>query len=112
MKTLSYLSPEEQQKYKERQSVSWLYQKPPGMDAADKPAVRTVASVADHMCRPRMTCNAIHSLEVHRPADRLRSPMEARQLQRPLNRLRVVAFGQEDIPLRERRRWDRDTSKT
>jgi len=40
MKTLSYLSPEEQQKYKERQSVSWLYQKPPGMDAADKPKVR------------------------------------------------------------------------
>ncbi len=40
MKTLSYLSPEEQKKYKERQSVSWLYQKPPGMDAADKPKVR------------------------------------------------------------------------
>ena len=39
MKTLSYLSPEEQKIYKERQSVSWLYQKPPGMDAADKPKV-------------------------------------------------------------------------
>ena len=34
IKTLSYLSAEEQRKYKERQSVSFMYQKPPGMDAA------------------------------------------------------------------------------
>ena len=34
IKTLSYLSAEEQRKYKDRQSVSFMYQKPPGMDAA------------------------------------------------------------------------------
>jgi hypothetical protein len=34
LKTLSMLSAEEQEKYKQRQSVSWLYQKPPGFDAA------------------------------------------------------------------------------
>lgn len=34
IKTLSYLSTEEQRKYKERQSVSFMYQKPPGMDCA------------------------------------------------------------------------------
>lgn len=33
IKTLSYLSAEEQRKYKERQSVSFMYQKPPGMDS-------------------------------------------------------------------------------
>ena len=42
MKTLSYLSPADQIKYKERQSVSFMYQKPPGMDAADKPKVTAV----------------------------------------------------------------------
>ena len=41
MKTLSYLTPEEQAKYKERQSVSFMYQRPPGMqEAAELPAVR------------------------------------------------------------------------
>lgn len=40
IKTLSYLSAEEQRKYKERQSVSFMYQKPPGMDCAvTKPKV-------------------------------------------------------------------------
>lgn len=34
LKTLSYLSAEEQQRYKERQSVSFMYMKPPGLDAA------------------------------------------------------------------------------
>lgn len=34
LKTLSYLSPEEQQRYKERQSVSFMYMKPPGLEAA------------------------------------------------------------------------------
>ncbi|KAG2492382.1 hypothetical protein HYH03_009330 [Edaphochlamys debaryana] len=34
LKTLSYLSPEEQQRYREVQSVSFMYQKPPGLDAA------------------------------------------------------------------------------
>jgi len=34
LKTISMLSAEEQEKYKQRQSVSWLYQKPPGFDAA------------------------------------------------------------------------------
>ncbi len=33
IKTLSYLSAEEQRKYKQRQSVSFMYQKPPGMDS-------------------------------------------------------------------------------
>ena len=34
LKTISMLSAEEQERYKQRQSVSWLYQKPPGFDAA------------------------------------------------------------------------------
>lgn len=34
LKSISMLSAEEQEKYKQRQSVSWLYQKPPGFDAA------------------------------------------------------------------------------
>lgn len=34
LKTLSYLSPEEQRRYKEVQSVSFMYTKPPGLDAA------------------------------------------------------------------------------
>lgn len=34
LKTVSMLSAEEQEKYKQRQSVSWLYMKPPGYDAA------------------------------------------------------------------------------
>ncbi|PRW60741.1 zinc knuckle (CCHC-type) family [Chlorella sorokiniana] len=34
LKTLSLLSPEEQEKYRQRQSVSFLYMKPPGYDAA------------------------------------------------------------------------------
>ena len=34
IKTLSYLSVEDQRKYKERQSVAFMYQKPPGMDSA------------------------------------------------------------------------------
>ena len=33
LQTLSYLSRQEQEKYKERQSVSFMYQKPPGLDA-------------------------------------------------------------------------------
>lgn len=32
--TLSFLSPEEQQRYKDRQQISFMYQKPPGYDAA------------------------------------------------------------------------------
>ncbi|KAK9818217.1 hypothetical protein WJX72_008980 [[Myrmecia] bisecta] len=34
LKTLSYLNPEEQRKYQERQSISFMYMKPPGYDAA------------------------------------------------------------------------------
>ncbi|GIL92244.1 hypothetical protein Vretimale_18467 [Volvox reticuliferus] len=34
LKTLSYLSAEEQQRYREVQSVSFMYTKPPGLDAA------------------------------------------------------------------------------
>ncbi|GFR51029.1 hypothetical protein Agub_g13356 [Astrephomene gubernaculifera] len=34
LKTLSYLSAEEQRRYKEVQSVSFMYTKPPGLDAA------------------------------------------------------------------------------
>ena len=63
MKTLSYLSPEEQQKYKERQSVSWLYQKPPGMDAADKPKVRHL------WCTPHFTVKV--RVHVEKNAQRL-----------------------------------------
>ena len=39
VKTLSLLDPAEQEKYKARQSVAWLYMKPPGFnDAAQLPA--------------------------------------------------------------------------
>ncbi|MEW5297305.1 MAG: hypothetical protein WDW36_000522 [Sanguina aurantia] len=34
MKTMSYMSPAEQQRFKDRQAVQWLYMKPPGLDAA------------------------------------------------------------------------------
>ncbi|KAG2430230.1 hypothetical protein HXX76_010328 [Chlamydomonas incerta] len=34
LKTLSYLSADEQRRYREVQSVSFMYQKPPGLDAA------------------------------------------------------------------------------
>ncbi|GLI61520.1 hypothetical protein VaNZ11_003900 [Volvox africanus] len=34
LKTLSYLSAEEQQRYREVQSISFMYTKPPGLDAA------------------------------------------------------------------------------
>jgi hypothetical protein len=34
MKTLSYLGEEQQQKYRDRQSISFMYTKPPGLDAA------------------------------------------------------------------------------
>ena len=62
MKTLSYLSPEEQRKYKERQSVSWLYQKPPGLDAADKSKVCRNMSKA--VCAPRrvLDCTSLEPL--------------------------------------------------
>lgn len=43
LKTLSYLSPEEQQKFKDRQSVQFLYMKPPGADAL--PAVAAKVSI-------------------------------------------------------------------
>ena len=42
LKTLSYLSPEDQQKYTERQGVSFMYQKPPGYDAAMSKAAAEV----------------------------------------------------------------------
>ncbi|GAX81956.1 hypothetical protein CEUSTIGMA_g9384.t1 [Chlamydomonas eustigma] len=34
LQTLSLLSPEQQQRWKDRQSISFMYQKPPGLDAA------------------------------------------------------------------------------
>ena len=48
LKTLSYLSTEEQQKYKDRQSVSFMYQKPPGMDAALQKA-KVAVQIAGHL---------------------------------------------------------------
>ena len=42
LKTLSYLSPEEQKRYTERQGVSFMYQKPPGYDAAMSKAAEQV----------------------------------------------------------------------
>ena len=42
LKTLSYLSPEEQQRYTDRQGVSFMYQKPPGYDAAMSKAAEQV----------------------------------------------------------------------
>ena len=62
MKTLSYLSPEEQKKYKERQSVSWLYQKPPGMDAADKPKVTHLRTCHRQNARGCAASNGMHCL--------------------------------------------------
>lgn len=46
LKTLSYLSPEDQQKYTERQGVSFMYQKPPGYDAAMSKAAEEVGRQA------------------------------------------------------------------
>ena len=43
LKTLSYLSPEEQKRYTERQGVSFMYQKPPGYDAAMSRAAEQVS---------------------------------------------------------------------
>ena len=37
LKTLSYLSPEEQERFKERQGVQFLYMKPPGADSMPAP---------------------------------------------------------------------------
>ncbi len=42
LKTLSYLSPEDQQKHRDRQGVSFMYQKPPGYDAAMSKAAQQV----------------------------------------------------------------------
>ena len=43
IKTLSYLTPEDQQKHLDRQGVSFMYQKPPGYDAAMAKASSTQA---------------------------------------------------------------------
>lgn len=45
LKTLSYLSAEDQRKYTERQGVSFMYQKPPGYDAAMSKAAEQVSSL-------------------------------------------------------------------
>ena len=45
LKTLSYLSPEDQKKYTERQGVSFMYQKPPGYDAAMSKAAEQVSII-------------------------------------------------------------------
>jgi len=39
LQTLSFLGPEEQTKFKERQGVQFMYMKPPGMDALAAAAV-------------------------------------------------------------------------
>ena len=38
MKTLSYLSPEEQKKHAARQAIAFMYQKPPGIDVVERKA--------------------------------------------------------------------------
>lgn len=38
LQTLSFLSPAEQEKYKERQGVQFLYMKPPGADSMPPPS--------------------------------------------------------------------------
>jgi len=45
LKTLSYLSPEDQQNYRDRQGVSFMYQKPPGYDAAMSRTAEQVATL-------------------------------------------------------------------
>jgi hypothetical protein len=53
LKTISMLSPEEQERYKQRQSVSWLYQKPPGFDAAKaQPQTKTQNEDGKEQGRP------------------------------------------------------------
>ena len=42
LKTLSYLSAEDQQRHRDRQGVSFMYQKPPGYDAAMSKAAQQV----------------------------------------------------------------------
>lgn len=42
MKTLSYLSPEEQKKHAARQAIAFMYQKPPGIDIVERKAAAQV----------------------------------------------------------------------
>lgn len=49
IKTLSYLTPEDQQKHLDRQGVSFMYQKPPGYDAAMAKA--SSAQARAHGCK-------------------------------------------------------------
>jgi hypothetical protein len=43
MKTLSYLSPEEQKKHAARQAIAFMYQKPPGIDIVERKAAAQVS---------------------------------------------------------------------
>ena len=56
LKTLSYLSPEDQQKYTERQGVSFMYQKPPGYDAAMSKTAVEVGSPPDCLTASSPAC--------------------------------------------------------
>ncbi len=56
LKTLSYLSPEEQQKYTERQGVSFMYQKPPGYDAAMSKIAGEEGPTSDSMTASSPAC--------------------------------------------------------
>ena len=56
LKTLSYLSPEEQQKYTERQGVSFMYQKPPGYDAAMSKTAGEASSPPDCLAASSPAC--------------------------------------------------------
>ena len=50
LQTLSFLSPAEQQKYKERQGVQFLYMKPPGADSMPAAPVTQVINNFWHTC--------------------------------------------------------------
>eukprot|EP00891_Asterochloris_glomerata_P001293 jgi/Astpho2/1293/Aster-x0993 len=65
IKTLSYLTEADRQKHQERQSVSWMYQKPPGVDAI-KPSSTQESAPGDLLSR-RKNLKACCGTPVHYP---------------------------------------------
>ncbi len=53
LKQLSYLSAAEQKKFADRQSIAFMYMKPPGYDAGQK----RQEQVSNHLRRPAQLCN-------------------------------------------------------
>lgn len=60
LRTCSFLSEEKQKEYKERQSVSFMYMKPPGMDAANvKAAAVPAGKVSLLLLHPGPICRSV-----------------------------------------------------